>query len=93
MLELPVTPARKKRIKRAANLRGTSVSEFVLSCVDEATARVLGESPVWRLDQEQSQQFVDLLLNPPRPNERMKRAAKTYLRWEKKQDARPKLGH
>jgi len=92
VIELPVTAARKKRIERAASLRGTSTSEFLLSCVDEATARVLAGDPVWHLNQEQSREFVDLLLNPAPPNDTMMRAAKNYLSWEKKQNARSKLG-
>jgi uncharacterized protein (DUF1778 family) len=92
VVEVPLDEARKKRVQRAAKLRGTSTSKFLLSCVDETTARVLGDGSVWELTQEESKRFVELLINPPAPTPALRRAAKLYTEWEKSQHARSKLG-
>jgi uncharacterized protein (DUF1778 family) len=65
-------------IERAASLEGVSASDFVVSHAQQAARQVISEHERWRLDRTQSEAFVHALLNPPEPNEALRRAAERY---------------
>jgi uncharacterized protein (DUF1778 family) len=65
-------------IEHAAQLEGVSASDFVVTHAHEAARTVISEHERWRLDRLQSAAFVDALLNPPEPNEALRRAAERY---------------
>lgn len=65
-------------IERAARLAGVSASDFVITHAHEAARNVISEHERWRLDRQQSETFVDALLNPPEPNEALRRAAERH---------------
>jgi uncharacterized protein (DUF1778 family) len=73
-LELRTTPAQKRLIERAAELRGTSVTDFVISNVQIAAAETIKEFESLFLRDEAREIFVKALLNPPEPNEALKAA-------------------
>ena len=52
-------------VKRAAELQGRSVSDFIVSAAQEAAHRTIEETNIIRLSSEDQLSFVDLLLNPP----------------------------
>jgi uncharacterized protein (DUF1778 family) len=83
-LETRLTRSQKKRIAEAARLKGTTVSEFVASTLEEAASRVLEERHSIRLSRKAAEDFVKLLLNPPAPNERLLRAARLHRDWERR---------
>lgn len=68
----------KIMIEHAARLAGMSASDFVITHAHEAARSVIFEHERWRLDRVQSETFVEALLNPPEPNEALRRAAKRY---------------
>ena len=74
-LEVRTTSDQKRLIERAAELRGTSVTDFVVSNVQEAAAATVREFESLFLRDEARQLFVQALLNPPEPNEALKTAA------------------
>lgn len=45
---------------------------------------------VIKLSAEEQKNFVDLLLNPPEPNDKLKKLAKIYLEIIKKQESNNK---
>jgi uncharacterized protein (DUF1778 family) len=63
-------------VKRAAELQGRSVSDFVVT----AAHRTIEEAHIIRLSAEELQRFVELLLQPPALAPAMKRARKAHGR-------------
>ena len=74
-LEVRTTSAQKRLIERAAQLRGTSVTDFVVSNIQAAAAETIREFESLFLRDEAREVFVKALLNPPQPNEALKTAA------------------
>jgi uncharacterized protein (DUF1778 family) len=79
-LEVRVSAAQKSLLQHAAALSGRTLSEFVVTSAQDAARRVIAEHESIQLSREEQQTFVQALLQPPEPNERLKRAAKAYLR-------------
>ena len=74
-LEVRTTSAQKRLIERAAELRGTSVTDFFVSNIQAAAAETIREFESLFLHNEAREAFVKALLNPPEPNEALKAAA------------------
>ena len=81
-LEVRTTSAQKRLIERAAELRGTSVTDFVVSNIQAAAAATIRESQSLFLRDEAREVFVKALLNPPEPNEALKAAAARHKQME-----------
>lgn len=79
-LDARLTREEKETIETAANLRGTSSSDFVRMAVNEAALKTIREYEVLRLNEEARKAFVQSLMNPPKPNERAIAAAKRFRR-------------
>lgn len=77
-IEARLNPVQKRRIEYAASLKGTSTSDFMVLSADEAALRTIQEYETWTLNGQDSEAFVNALLNPPAPSERMKAAALRY---------------
>lgn len=75
-LEARVTSDQKKLFKEAAQLRGQTLTDFVVSCVRETALAVLRERHVVELSRRDQKAFVDELLGPAKPNLRLRKAAK-----------------
>ena len=67
-------------VKRAAEMQGRSVSDFVVAAAQEAAHRTIEQAHIIRLSMEDQQRFVDLLLNPPPLPPALERARKAYSR-------------
>jgi uncharacterized protein (DUF1778 family) len=52
-------------VRRAAEIQGRSVSDFVVGAAQEAARKTITEVEVIRLSREAQEKFVDLLLHPP----------------------------
>lgn len=78
-LEARITPEQKSRFKRAASLAGRSLSEFVVTSVDEVARRTISEMETLRLSTRDRETFVGALLDAPAPNARLRKAAQEYL--------------
>jgi len=78
--EARLLPEQKKRIERAAQLKGLSLSDFIVQHADEAAKRTIEEHTSWTLEDREREVFVSVLLNPPKPGQRMKEAVKRYRR-------------
>jgi len=58
------TPEVLAIVKRAAELQGRSVSDFVVAATQDAAYKIIEEAGIIRLSAEDQMRFVDLLLNP-----------------------------
>ena len=77
-LEARVSPAQKDLIERAAALRGTSVTEFVVASAQEAATTTIKDFDVLHLRDQAREIFINAVLNPPAPNEAARAAAERY---------------
>ncbi len=64
-IEARIAPEALAVIKRAAELQGRSVSDFVVAAAHEAAHMMLAETTLIQLSAEDQERFVDLLLAPP----------------------------
>ncbi len=79
-LEARITREQKRIIERAAGLRGTSVTDFVVVSAQQAATDTIREFELMSLHGEARDVFVNALLNPSAPKATARRAAKRYLR-------------
>lgn len=61
-------------LKRAAELQGRTVTDFVVAAVQDAAHRAIEQAEVIRLSMADQQCFADALLAPPQPSPALKRA-------------------
>ena len=78
-LEARISPYQKTLFQRAAALQGRSLTDFVVSSVQEAAVRTIEEMEIIRLTARDSHAFADALLHPRAPNEKLRAAARRYL--------------
>jgi uncharacterized protein (DUF1778 family) len=73
-IEARITPDALAVVRRAAEIQGRSVSDFVVAAAQEAAQKTVAEVEVIRLSREAQEQFASLLLNPPPASEALLRA-------------------
>ena len=83
-LDIRITPSVKSVIENAANFLGVTTSAFVLKCVLEKATQVMQQAQLITLNAEESQRFLEMLENPPEPNEKLKRLLVTHRKRKKK---------
>lgn len=79
-LEARISPDQKALLVRAAKLAGRTLSEFVVSSAQAAAAKVIQEHETLRLSRAEQAVFVNALLEPPAPADRLRQAAADYRR-------------
>jgi uncharacterized protein (DUF1778 family) len=81
-LEARITTDQKAMIERAACVQGRTVTDFVVSALQEAAKRAIEEHNVWKLNQEQQKVFIQALTDPPAPNPKLRAAYKRYRQFK-----------
>jgi uncharacterized protein (DUF1778 family) len=77
-LEARVTAEQKRLIERAAALQGRTLTDFVLTSVQDAARRAIEEHQRLELSVRDSEAFVDALLNPKPVNDRLRDTVRRY---------------
>lgn len=77
-IEARIAPDVLAVVKRAAELQGRSVSDFVVTAAQEAAYRTIEETGIIRIAAEDQRRFVDLLLNPAPPSPALVRAKEAH---------------
>jgi uncharacterized protein (DUF1778 family) len=77
-LEARLPHAVMTRLKRAAEIRGRTLTDFVVAAADEAACRAIEETEIIRLSMEGQRQIAEAILNPPAATPALKKAAKRY---------------
>jgi uncharacterized protein (DUF1778 family) len=77
-LEARISDKEKELLKRAAELQGCSLTEFVVRSAQEAARKALKEHQMMSLTTRDTEAFVKALLKPPAPSKRLKQAAERY---------------
>lgn len=65
-------------LKRAAELKGRSITDFVVSAAHDAARLAIEEEGIIRLSAEDQLRFAQALLDPPEPNEALQRAMRLH---------------
>jgi uncharacterized protein (DUF1778 family) len=77
-IEARIAPDVLAIVKRAAELQGRSVSDFVVAAAQEAASRAIEENHIIRLSVEDQRAFAEAILDPPAPSKGLLRAAEAY---------------
>lgn len=77
-VEARVTPAQKALMRQAAEVRGVTLSDFVINSAYEAAVHTLQAARLIELGQRDQQAFVAAMLAPARPNPRLAAAARRH---------------
>lgn len=77
-LETRVTAEQKTLIERAAALQGRTVTDFLLTSVQDAARRAIEEYQQLELSMRDSEAFVEALLNPKPVNDRLRDTIRRY---------------
>lgn len=73
-LEARISTDLHKMLKRAAELQGRTMTDFVITAVQEAARNAIDQAEVIRLTVDDQACFAQALLTPPQPNAALKRA-------------------
>ena len=68
----------RQTLEEAARLQGATLNAFVVQAAFEEAQRILERESVIRLSRESAETVFSLMENPPKPNEKLKAAAKTF---------------
>jgi len=80
-LEARISLELKTLLQYAADIHGSSLSEFLISSARESANEVIRDHQIVKLSTEDSRAFVENLLNPKKPNKKLKEA---FLNYKKK---------
>jgi len=77
-LEARVTPEFKDRLILACNIAGKTLTDFMVEHLGQAAQEVIADHTQWTLNQQDSEAFVEALLNPKPPGPLLTEAAQRY---------------
>lgn len=77
-LEARVTAELKELVERAAETAGLTVSDFIVSTLQPAAEKTIRNRYILELTERGTEAFVEALLSPPEPGERLRAAARDY---------------
>ena len=73
-LEARIAPDALAVVRRAAEIQGRSISDFVVASAQEAAQRTVAETEVIRLSREAQERFAKLLIKPHAMSPALKKA-------------------
>jgi uncharacterized protein (DUF1778 family) len=77
-LEARVTREQKQLIEHAAELEGRSITDFVVASAQSAARQVIQDHEILKLTARDRAVFVQALLNPPQPADKLRQAVRRY---------------
>lgn len=83
-IEARIAPEALAIVKRAAEIQGRSVSDFVVAAAQEAANRTIEQTQIIRLSVADQRAFVEAILNPPDPTPALRRAFRRHRESIKK---------
>ena len=67
-------------LKRAAEIEGRTLTDFVVAAASAAAKKTIAETELFILSAEDQRAFAEALINPPPLSEALKRAMKHHAR-------------
>jgi uncharacterized protein (DUF1778 family) len=77
-IEARISPEALSIVRRAAEIQGRSISDFVVAAAQDAAERTVSETQRIRLTVAEHEKMMKLLRNPPPPTAAWKRAEKAH---------------
>lgn len=72
--EARISPELHELLKRAADLQGRTLTDFVIAAASDAARKTITEIELIQLSRAASEAVAEQLLNPPAPNDALRRA-------------------
>ena len=66
------------RLKRAAEIQGRTLTDFVVAAADEAACRAIEQAEILRLSAKDQREIATAILHPPVPNRALNKAVRRY---------------
>jgi uncharacterized protein (DUF1778 family) len=79
-IEARIAPEALAVVKRAAEIEGRSVSEFIVSAAEQAAKKTIEETTIIRLSAEGQRAFAEAIINPPKPSAALERTFASHRR-------------
>lgn len=89
-IHLRLNESAKEKIERAAALRGTTVTEFVISTAMSTADQVIAEQERIVLYDRDRDAFLDAVVNPPAPKKALSSAMSHYQKLNRSPRRRKK---
>lgn len=82
-IDVRISKEQKEFVKYASELRGfKNLSEFVVYCINSEANKIVKENNLIVKTIEDKKIFLNAILNPPSPNEKLKRAQLNYQKFK-----------
>jgi uncharacterized protein (DUF1778 family) len=79
-VEARISPEALDVVKRAAEIQGRSVSDFVVAAAQDAARRTVEEAQIIRLSVKDQRSLLDALRDPPTPSKALRQAKAAHRR-------------
>jgi uncharacterized protein (DUF1778 family) len=73
-IEARITVETLAVVKRAAEIEGRSLSDFIVTATRNAARKTIEDSQVLHLSLQDQRHFIDMVLDPPQPVAALRRA-------------------
>ncbi len=77
-IQARIAPEALAVVRRAAEMESRSVSDFVVAAAVTVAQQTIEHTQIVRLSVEDQRRFAEALINPPEPNEALRRVAKLH---------------
>ncbi len=77
-LEARISKDLHAQLKRAAEIQGRTMTDFVVAAVEDAARRAIEQAEIIRLSLADQQRFAEALLSPPPASPALERAMKRH---------------
>lgn len=77
-LEARVDAEIKARWQQAADIQGITLTDFIITSLQESASKIIEQHQTMKLSKQDTEAFVDAIINPSEPNENLIAAAKEY---------------
>ena len=79
-IEARISPLGLEMVRRAAEMQGRSISDFVVEAAEAAALKTIEDMHVIKLTLEAQDAFADAILNPPKPGPALRKARESHRR-------------
>lgn len=81
-IDVRISKEQKEFVKYASEISGfKNLSEFVIYCINKQANEIILENNLILKSIEDKRVFVDVILNPPKPNSKLKQAQSNYKKF------------
>lgn len=88
-IDVRISKEQKEFVKYASELRGfKNLSEFVVYCINSEANNIVKDNNLIVKTLEDKKIFINTILNPPTPNEALKKAQLNYKKFKGENEPR-----